>query len=76
MKVLLLNWSQSLSNIKASPLTGEITPPTSVEETTPVGEKPKTEKVKVAKRRKSFVAGLFGRQGNKKENEKQASDSP
>ncbi|KAG6365019.1 hypothetical protein INS49_006625 [Diaporthe citri] len=65
-----------LSNIKASPLAGEITPPTSVEETTPVGEKSKPEKVKVAKRRKSFVAGLFGRPGNRKENEKQVPEMP
>lgn len=37
-------------------------------------ENPKPEKVKVARRRKSFVAGLFGRPGNKKENEKQVPD--
>lgn len=71
-----LTGSQSLSNIKTSPLAGEITPPTSVEETTPVGEKSKPEKVKVAKRRKSFVAGLFGRPANRKENEKQVPETP
>ncbi|KAK2604974.1 hypothetical protein N8I77_007861 [Diaporthe amygdali] len=65
---------KSLSNIKASPLADEITPPTSAEEMAPVGEKP--EKVKVAKRRKSFVAGLFGRPGSKKENEKQVPEVP
>ncbi|KAG8161889.1 hypothetical protein KVR01_008876 [Diaporthe batatas] len=63
---------KSLSNMKASPVTGELTPPTSPEETTPVGENAKPEKVKVARRRKSFVAGLFG----KKENVKQVPESP
>lgn len=57
-------------------MAGELTPPTSVEETSPVGENPKPEKVKVARRRKSFVAGLFGRPGNRKENRKQVSDFP
>lgn len=46
---------------------GEITPPTSADDASPVGDdKP----VKVARRRKSFVAGLFGRSHVKKENEK------
>lgn len=69
LRDLLLTRSQSLSNIKASPLAGEITPPASAEEMPATDEKP--EKVKVAKRRKSFVAGLFGRPGSKKENERQ-----
>lgn len=47
-----------------------MTPPTSAEDT-PVGnDKP----VKVARRRKSFMAGLFGR-SNQKENEKQAAEA-
>ncbi|KAL1880732.1 hypothetical protein Daus18300_001346 [Diaporthe australafricana] len=65
---------KSLSNIKTSPLAGEITPPTSAEEMPAADEKP--EKVKVAKRRKSFVAGLFGRPGTKKENERQLPEVP
>ncbi|POS76494.1 MIF domain-containing protein [Diaporthe helianthi] len=67
---------KSLSNIKASPLAGELTPPTSLEETTPVGENTKPERVKVARRRKSFVAGLFSRPGSRKENGKQIPDFP
>lgn len=47
-----------------------MTPPTSVEDA-PVGEE---KPAKVAKRRKSFVAGLFGRNA-KKENEKHTSDT-
>ncbi|KUI62277.1 hypothetical protein VP1G_09404 [Cytospora mali] len=60
---------KSFSNIKASPLAGEITPPTSVDDSPLVGEKP--EPIKVARRRKSFVAGLFGRPESRKENKKQ-----
>ncbi|ROW12326.1 hypothetical protein VMCG_00243 [Cytospora schulzeri] len=65
---------KSFSNIKASPLAGEITPPTSADDGSPVGEKP--ENIKVAKRRKSFVAGLFGRSDSKKENKKHVPETP
>lgn len=52
---------------------GEMTPPTSAEDTSPADEdKP----VKVARRRKSFVAGLFGWSHVKKENEKQSAGEP
>ncbi|KAF3770081.1 hypothetical protein M406DRAFT_284607 [Cryphonectria parasitica EP155] len=62
---------KSLTNIRTSGradmTAGEITPPTSADDT-PIGEdKP----IRIAKRRKSFVAGLFGR-GTRKENEKHA----
>lgn len=66
---------QSLTNIRTASAAGgyEMTPPTSAEDNAPVGgeERP----VKVAKRRKSFVAGLFGRSNGRKENEKQAADA-
>ncbi|KAI3401226.1 hypothetical protein diail_11932 [Diaporthe ilicicola] len=67
---------KSLSDMKTSPLAGEATPPTSAEEVPALDEK--TERVRVAKRRKSFVAGLFGRSGSKKENERhiQAPEMP
>lgn len=64
-----LTYTQSLSNIRAVPSaapTGEMTPPSSVGNIS-VDDKP----VKVARRRKSFMAGLFGR-SNPKEKEKQA----
>lgn len=64
---------QSLSNIRTPSAAAayEITPPTSAEDNAPTqGDKP----VRVAKRRKSFVAGLFGRTNGKKENEKQAAE--
>lgn len=64
---------KSFSNIKASPPTGEVTPPTSADDGPPVVEKP--ENIKVAKRRKSFVAGLFGRSDSKKENKKQVPEA-
>lgn len=71
----MLTQTQSLSNIRttlksAGGGAGEMTPPNSAEGI-PMGEdKP----VKVARRRKSFMAGLFGRSNNK-ENEKQAAET-
>lgn len=47
-----------------------MTPPTSADDA-PVGD---DKLVKVAKRRKSFMAGLFGR-SSQKENQKQAADA-
>lgn len=64
---------QSFSNIKASPLAGEISPPTSADDSPAVGERP--ENLRVARRRKSFVAGLFGRSDSKKENKKHVSET-
>lgn len=65
---------KSLTNIRTPSAAGayEMTPPTSAEDNAPAGgeERP----VKVAKRRKSFVAGLFGRSNGRKENEKQAAE--
>lgn len=54
--------------MKASPLAGEITPPTSADDGPLAGEG--LDNFKVARRRKSFVAGLFGRSESKKENKK------
>ncbi|PSS03861.1 Tautomerase/MIF superfamily [Coniella lustricola] len=65
---------KSLGNIKApgraDVLVGEMTPPTSPEESAAGEDK----LIRVAKRRKSFVAGLFGR-STRREEEKQASDT-
>lgn len=59
---------QSLSNIRTSAAVGgEITPPTSADDMPVAEDKPP----KVARRRKSFVTGLFGRASLKKENERQ-----
>lgn len=70
---LLTRTTQSLTNIRTPSASAayEMTPPTSAEDNVPMGE---VKPVKVAKRRKSFVAGLFGRSHSKKENEKQAAE--
>lgn len=65
------NQWQSLSNIRTSAaLGGEITPPTSADDMPVIVDKPH----KVARRRKSFVTGLFARSSVKKENERQVLD--
>ncbi|CAN8096601.1 unnamed protein product [Discula destructiva] len=64
---------KSLTNIRTpSALAAyEMTPPTSAEDNAPIGdEKP----AKVAKRRKSFVAGLFGRSNGRRENDKHVAE--
>lgn len=64
---------QSLANIRTPSAAAayEMTPPTSAEDNVPMCE---VKPVKAAKRRKSFVAGLFGRSNGRKENEKQAAE--
>lgn len=66
---------KSLTNIRTPSAAGayEMTPPTSAEDNAPAGSEERP--VKVAKRRKSFVAGLFGRSNGRKENEKQAAEA-
>lgn len=66
----MLTHTQSLSNIRTTLTSagggaGEMTPPNSAKDVSLGEDKP----VKVARRRKSFMAGLFGRSSNK-ENEK------
>ncbi|KAJ4391923.1 hypothetical protein N0V93_005543 [Gnomoniopsis smithogilvyi] len=64
---------KSLANIRTPSAAAayEMTPPTSAEDNTPMAE---VKPAKVAKRRKSFVAGLFGWSNGRKENEKQAAE--
>ncbi|KAK7726252.1 hypothetical protein SLS53_007047 [Cytospora paraplurivora] len=66
---------KSFSNFKTSNLAGDITPPTSAEDGPPTAAEKPQNATKVISRRKSFVAGLFGKSDFRKENKKQVAES-